>query len=271
MNLNIFGKVALITGGSHGIGKSIALSLAEEGCNVTICARNKDRIDNTIEEIESIISNKETNKENNNKIKTLGIVADVTIPKDIDNVIKSTIDKFGTINILINNVGGGGRWGNENVETTDEKVWLDVYNKNALAAIRFTIGCIQYMKKQNWGRVITISSIYGKESGGRPWFNMSKSAEISLMKTLAKNNALVRKGITFNTIAPGSILIPDTGWDMERIENPNKFNEKIDLLPFGRLGTPEEVANVVTFLCSDKASLINGSCITVDGGESFSF
>lgn len=87
--------------------------------------------------------------------------------------------KYGHIDILINNVGGGGRWGKENVEETDLNVWDEVFNKNARAAIIFTKKCIPYMRKKKWGRVITITSIYGKEGGGRPWFNMAKASEVS--------------------------------------------------------------------------------------------
>ncbi len=260
MDLALKEKYALVTGGSHGIGRSIALALAEEGCNVAICARNKHRIEETVVELEA------------RGIQSIGIPADVMIPADIERVMKTIIDSWGTIHILVNNVGGGGRWGSPIIEETPEEVWLDVYNKNALAAIRFTMKAIPLMRKQKWGRVVTISSIHGREGGGRPWFNMAKSAEISLMKTLAMNTDLVRDGITFNSVAPGAIMIPDTGWEKEQKQNPEKFKEMVDSqFPLGRLGTPEEVANVVVFICSEKASLVNGVSIPVDGGESRSF
>ena len=259
MDLRLVDKFALVTGGSHGIGKYVALSLAEDGCNVAICARNKYRIEDTVKEIKS------------KGVESIGIVADVTISENIDRVIKTVTNSWNTIHILINNVGGGGRWGSENVEDVDEKIWLDVYNKNALAAIRFTTRVIKHMKKQKWGRVITVSSIYGKESGGRPWFNMAKSAEISFMKSLSINPVLPREGITFNTVAPGAIMIPDTGWEKEQKEDPEEFRRILEEKPLGRLGTPEEVASVITFLCSERANLINGACIVVDGGESRSF
>ena len=111
-----------------------------------------------------------------------------------------------------------------------------------------------------------------KKGSGRPWFNMAKSAEISLMKTLAMTSYLVRDGITFNSVAPGSIMIEGTGWEKEMRKNPRKFKKMIETeFPLGRLGEPEEVASVVTFLCSEMASLVNGACIAVDGGESKSF
>lgn len=260
MDLKLKGKYALVTGGTHGIGRSIALALAEEGCNVAICARNKERVKKTAEEIRR------------KGVDSIGISADAMILADIERVIKNIMDSWGTIHILVNNIGGGGRWGSARVEDTPEEVWLDVYNKNSLVAIRFTMRVIPYMRKQKWGRVVTVSSIYGREGGGCSWFNMAKSAQISLMKTLAMNPDLVRDGITFNSVAPGAIMIPNTGWQKEQKQNIGKFKKIVDQqFPLGRLGTPEEVATLVVFICSERASLVNGACIPVDGGESRSF
>ena len=151
-------------------------------------------------------------------------------------------------------------------------VWHEVYAKNAGAATHFTMSFLPYMKEQQWGRVITIASIYSKEGGGRPWFNMAKAAEISLMKTLAMDPNLVRSGITFNSVAPGAIMIPDTGWEEEMLADPKGFNKKAEkMFPLGRAGTPKEVADVVVFMCSEQASLLNGACIPIDGAESRSF
>lgn len=254
------GKFALVTGASHGIGRSIALFLAEQGCNVCICARRKDSLDVVAKEIKM------------HGVDALAFTADVLKKEDIERVIEQMINAWGTIHILINNVGGGGRWGSPIIEETSEDVWIDVYNKNALAAIRFTVRAIPYMRKQKWGRVITIASKYGREAGGRPWFTVAKSAEIALMKSLAINPQLARDGITFNSIAPGNIMIPDTGWEKEMKENPEQFRTYIENeCPLGRMGRPEEVAHVAGFLCSTHASLVNGANIAVDGGESRSF
>ena len=260
MDLGIRGKYTLVTGGSHGIGLAIARTLADEGCNVAICARNEDRVAQAVRDLKA------------QGVEALGISADVLVPADIERVMKTMINSWGAIHILVNNVGGGGRWGSPIVEETPEEVWIDVYNKNAMAAVRFTMCAIPFMRKQKWGRVVTIASIYGREGGGRPWFNMAKSAEISLMKTLGMNADLVRDGITFNSVAPGSIMIPGTGWEDESKKNPKEFEKMVNLnFPLGRLGTPEEVASVVVFVCSEKAGLLNGACIVVDGGESRSF
>src|SRR3990167_2581852 len=210
MNLGIKNKFALVTGGTHGIGRSIALALADEGCNVAVCSRDKKHVENTVLELKS------------KGIDCIGIQADVTNNTDIKRVVKAVINKWGAVHILINNVGGGGRWGSEIVEETKEEVWQEVYNKNALAAIRFTMLVIPFMRKQKWGRVVTVTSIFGREAGGRPWFSMAKTAETALMKALASQPYLAADGITFNSIAPGAIMIPDTGWDRELREKPEE-------------------------------------------------
>ena len=256
MELGLFGKSALITGGSHGIGKAIALALSQEGCRVAFCARDSERLSTLVKEI------RESGRE------ALGVTADAIIPADIDKVVQEVAAVWGTVHILVNNVGGGGRWGKPSVEETDETVWRDVYDKNAMAAVRFTRRVIPYMRRQKWGRIVTISSIHGREGGGRPWFTMAKVAEIGLMKSLAMDPTLAGDGITFNTVSPGKIMIPDTGWEAEQKKDGEAFRKMVlENLPQGRMGTPEEVAAIVAFLCSEKASLINGANIAVDGGE----
>jgi len=236
MDLNLKGKYALVTGGSHGIGRAIVLELASEGCNVAICARNKERVDTVVGEIK------------NKGVAGMGIVGDATKKSDLEKIANTIIDSWHTLHILVNNIGGGGSWGTENYEEFNE--WEEVYEKNAGVARKLTMQFLPYMKKQKWGRVITISSIYGKEAGGRPWFNMAKAAEISLMKNLAGKYS----GVTFNTICPGHI----------DVEKPFPDAPSI-------VGKPEDIAGIVTFLCSDKSKHINGACVVVDGGESKSF
>jgi 3-oxoacyl-[acyl-carrier protein] reductase len=259
MDLEIKNKKALITGGGHGIGKSIALGLAREGCSIAICDIEKERINQISKEIEDL------------NVDFIGIPSDLTNPGAVGEVLDVLDKKWRGVDILVNNVGGGGRWGKEKPEETSRTIWTEVYNKNAMISVDFTMGLIPFMKEKKWGRVITIASIFGKEGGGRPWFNMAKSAQISLMKNLAMNKDLVRRGITFNSVAPGAIMIPNTGWEKLEKENRKEFNRLTKEFPLGRLGDPEEVANLVVFLCSRKASLINGSCIAIDGGSSFSF
>jgi len=260
VDLGLTRKNALVTGGSHGIGLSIALLLAKEGANVAICGRDKIRLRTATDYLEEMGT------------KVMGIFADVLKPAGIKRTVDAVARSWKTIHILVNNVGGGGRWGQPDVLDTSEQVWIDVYNKNAMAAVRFTKLVLPFMKKQKWGRIVTIASMHGREAGGRPWFNMAKSAEISLMKSLSLDKKLVRDGITFNTVAPGNIMIPGTGWEKERKRNPAEFRKMVDSsFPLGRLGSPDEVACVAVFLCSSLASLVNGACVAVDGGESRSF
>ena len=124
-----------------------------------------------------------------------------------------------------------------------------------MAAVRFTKLAVPLMLKNSWGRVVTIASIYGKEVGINPRFDMAKAAEIALMKNLARKPEYANKGITFNSVAPGYISIPG---------NNNEF-------PSSRVGSAEDVAAAVGFLCSEQAKFINGACVVVDGGESRSF
>ncbi|CAB1082066.1 Oxidoreductase, short-chain dehydrogenase/reductase family [Olavius algarvensis Delta 1 endosymbiont] len=257
MDLGLAGKYALITGGTHGIGRATALALAGEGCHVAICSRTLERIDTTLGLLQ------ETG------VETLGIQADVMEKADLDAVCREIIRKWATIHILINNVGGGGRWGSEVVEETDERVWMEVYEKNVLTAIRLTRWAIPYMRAQQWGRVINITSIFGREGGGRPWFSMAKTAQTAMMKSLAMKHYLSSENITFNSIAPGAIMIPNTGWEKEAQEKPDVIEKLLKQeFPLERFGTPEEVANVIAFVCSEKASLLNGVSIAVDGSQS---
>ncbi len=256
MDLGLNGKIALVTGASYGIGRAIALALAAEGCRVAICARGKERLDKTAAEIPGC----------------LAIPADATQSADIRHVMDAVIKEFGGLQILVNNVGGGGGRETRPVEQVPEARWLETFERNAFAAVRFTMLAIPHMRCARWGRVIAIASTQGKEGGGRPWYTMAKSAEIALMKTLALNRDLVREGLTFNTIAPGRVLFPSNEWDQFRQEDPQRFAQALkERLPLGRCGTPEEIATIVAFACSTNASFLNGACIAVDGGESYSF
>lgn len=261
MELGISGRFALVTGGSHGIGLACAQELAAEGCNVAICSRSLDRLDDARRKLQPF------------GVNILAYQADVLRAEAADEVMDAIQQKWGTLHILINNVGGGGRWGKENVEETDVRVWAEVHEKNAMAAVRFTRRAIPLMRRALWGRVVTVTSIYGgKEGSGRPWFAAAKAAETGMMKALASTSYLVRDGITFNCVAPGGIWIEGTGFERERAQDPAAFQSAIDRdYPLGRLGTAKEVAAVVAFLCSERASLVNGANITVDGGQSRSF
>lgn len=253
MDFGIKGKFALVTGGSHGIGLAIAKALAAEGCHVAICSRTYERLQKASNELQSYGT------------RTLAIRADALDDSSANRVMSIVDFEFGGVDILVNNVGGGGRWGKE-VEDTELKTWREVYEKNAMAAVQYTQRVLPKMRLRKWGRIVTNTSFMGGKDGvGKPWFIMAKAAETALMKSLATSD-LTKDNITFNCVAPGNVFVPGTATEEE--QGSDKFAKMLADCPQGRLGTPEEVASVVAFLCSQQASLVNGANILVDGGQS---
>jgi len=259
MELNLHNKIALVTGGSHGIGKAIVQSLLEEKCNVIFIGKTEERVYDLVHELAPI--------QDRLGVHVLGLVSDLTKENSFKKCIDSILNRWnGGVDIVINNVGGGGRSGYDLFDETSNEIWNEVYQKNVLTAVEFTNTFLLFMASKGWGRVVTISSVYGKEGGGRPWFTAAKAAEIAMMKSYSKCERYIHSGITFNTIAPGYI---DVRYD--KATKVREFEENRFLVPIGRMGRPEEVASLVTFLCSDKAAYINGACISVDGGFGNSF
>ena len=256
MDLKLEGRVAIVTGASRGIGKAIATSLASEGCNLVICARGEELLEQTAMELRSV---------------GVGIRAmplDVTEPKAGTTIAKAAQEEFGRIDILVGNVGGNRR--KPLVDTTDED-WDDIIQLNLMSHIRCSREVVPVMKEQGGGSIVFISSIFGREAGGPGLsiYNTTKSALISMAKIMAIE--LAAEGVRVNTIAPGSIRFPGGSWDRRVQSDPEGMKAFVEQnLPLGRFGKAEEVADVVAFLASERASLITGACITVDGSQSHS-
>ncbi len=247
MDLALRDKVAIVTGGSRGIGRSIALGLADEGCHVTICARGEERLRETEAELRA------------RGVDALGVVADITNADDIDRLIAETVARFGRLHILVNNAGGGSR------ENTDE-AWDAAYRINILAAVRTTRAAAPHIQASGGGSIVHIASIWGRESGGAATYNAMKSAMVSHAKAMAQELA---PEIRVNSVAPGSTAFPGGSWGRRLEEDPEGMRTFIEQnIPMGRFGRPEEIANVVVFLCSERASWVTGACINVDGGQS---
>ena len=249
MDLQLNGKRILITGGSKGIGKAIAQAFISEGAIVTIAARDRDVLNVTREELNQRVSI---------------IKADITIESERENLMDTFIEQHGSIDVLINNAGGSN---GSTVSSTDMNLFYQAMELNYFSAVHLSKLAVEHMKKQRSGSIINITSIYGRESGGKVTYNNSKSALISFTKSLA--NEVISDGIRVNSLAPGSILHDTGNWLKRMKEDPKKIQEFVKKeIPAGRFGTPEEIANVVTFLSSDKASWIVGASINVDGGQS---
>lgn len=251
MDFGLQGKRALVTGGSHGVGLACAKALEAEGCRICICSRSSDRLLDAPKNWQ------------------IGQV-DALLPETCNHLASQLTREWGGIDILINNVGGGGRWGSDDLLGTDPQVWNDVYQKNAGAAVLFTRWAVAHMLKSRWGRVVTIASNTGTvEAHPRPWFTMAKAAEHALMKSLAINPDFAKANITFNTVSPGELWIEGTATVKESNDDFHGWAERIARThPRGKLGSAEEVASVVAFLCSQQASLVSGANILVDGGQS---
>jgi len=260
MDLGLRRRVALVTGGSYGIGRAIAVALSAEGCRVAILARGADRLAAAAGVIRTAGG------------ECLALQGDVTSAPDITRAFSAIETQWGGVQVLVNNAGGGGGRVPTRVHETPETVWETAMARNADATVRCTMRAIPGMLAGGWGRVLTITSVQGREGGRRPWYCMAKTAQTSLMKSLALDPELVRGGIRFNSLAPGRVIFEGSDWDLFRKEDPVRYQERMEReLPLGRAGTPEEVAAVAVFLCSEAGGLVNGAAVAVDGGESRSF
>lgn len=254
MDLQLKDKSAIITGSSKGLGLASAKALVAEGCRVCICARGKDALDLAAAELKTI----------GGEGAVLAVQADVTTPEGAEKVVKATLEAFGGIDILINNVAtakGG------DILDTPDSVWQEAIDQTLFPAIRMSRLVVPHMKQRGSGSIVMIASIWGRESGGRMTYNAVKAAEISLAKAMAQQ--LAKDNIRVNSLAPGSILFPGGSWDRRQKADPGAIAEFVRLeLPFGRFGRAEEVGAAVAFLASPRASWISGSCVPVDGCQS---
>ena len=253
MDMHLKGKIALVTGANRGIGLATAIGLAREGCDIAICARREETLAEASEQIEAL------------GVRVAAIQADVQNADDARRFVDESVAQLGGIDILINNVGG--RSGDRLMDSSDED-WVETFDKNVFQGVRLTRLAVPHMRARGGGSVVFISSISGwiPQLSGAVQYGASKAAQIFMAEPMALE--LVHDRIRVNVVSPGSIIFKGGGWDNLRQEKPEAYAayEK-NGFPMGGLGSPEEVADVVVFLASDRARWVNGENIRADGLE----
>jgi NAD(P)-dependent dehydrogenase (short-subunit alcohol dehydrogenase family) len=258
MDLGLKGKVALVTGGSKGIGKAVARGLAEEGAKVAICARGQVDLDRAVGEL---------SKETGGEIFAVG--GDLTNPKDVQKIVEATVGRFGRIDILINNAGAapGGL-----LLDLDEEDWQRAIQLKFMGYVRCMKAVIPHMLKQGRGRIVNVIGNDGvKPIAIELTPSAANAADLAVTQALAEQYG--RHNICINAINPGPVATER--WDglvagiakARKISADEAQKRAERSIPLGRICTPEEVADVVVFVASDRASFMNGAMITVDGGQ----
>ena len=257
MDLGIKDRVAIVAASSKGLGKATAIELAKEGSHLTICARDKEVLEKTADEIRS-----ETG------VEVLPISADVSKTDEIKKVVAETLNKYSKVDILINNAGGPPTGGFLDF-SLDE--WQKAVELNLFSAITFSNEVIPYMQKNKWGRIVNITSYAVKQPvEGLLLSNTVRAGIIGLAKSLS--NEFGKDNILVNNICPGRIYTDRIIFlANDRAQKEGKsFDEVIEHMgvdvPVGRIGKPEELAALAVFLASERASYITGTSIQVDGG-----
>lgn len=262
MELGLHNKIAVVTGASKGMGKSIAESLASEGVKVLLVARNVDLLKSEVEKLK---------KKGYIASYLQGDVIDLELPKQVLDFVREEWN--GTPDILINNAGGPLPG---SVLQHNDQIWDEAVQMNLLSVIRFTRAILPYMKESKWGRVVSITSTVAKEPSSSMVLSATLRAGVSAF-TKAVSSEFAEYNITLNVICPGGVLTDRLSSLIQKnAENTNRnFDELLEesqnMIPAKRFADPIEIANTVTFLCSQAGSYITGTSIMVDGGLTKSY
>ncbi len=253
MDLGLAGRVALVTAASKGMGKASAMGLAAEGARVVMCARTESDLKTAAEEIRA-----------RTKAEVLAVPADVTKKDDVTALVDRAVKTFGHVDILVANAGGPPRGYFEDM--TDEQ-WQGAFDVSLLSVVRLVRGVLPSMKARRWGRILTIQSVSVKQPIPELLLsNAVRPGVAGMMKTLA--GQLGKDGITVNTVCPGKIMTDRFlgGQKISGLSREDYLARAVEDVPVRRIGTPEEFANVIVFLASERASYVTGVAVQVDGG-----
>lgn len=258
MDMNLAGKVAVVTGGSVGIGLAVAQALAREGVHLLLCARDEARVLGAAATIAEEFG-----------VRAVGISADVARSEDVERVVAAVEQEWGGADTLINNAGTGS---NETVMDAPDEKWQYYWDLHVMAAVRLSRGLAPFMRQRGGGIIINNASICAKQPlGYEPIYNVTKAALMMFSKCLS--NELIKDNIRVNCINPGLVLTPDWIKTAKQLtadtdDTWEGYLDKIakDNAPIGRFATPEELADFFVFLCSPRASYCVGSTYYVDGG-----
>lgn len=244
--MNFEGKTVIVTGGSRGIGRAIALDFAKSGANVVVnYNRNAEKAEDVVKEIEAIGP------------KGLAVQCNVSKQEDVDALLKATVDTFGTVDFLVNNAG---ITKDTLILRMKENDWDAVLDTNLKGTFMTTKVIGKYMLKKRSGRIVNITSVVGlMGNAGQSNYAASKAGVVGFTKSIAKEFA--SRGLTVNAVAPGFIES-----DMTDVLSDDVKEMYSKAIPLGKMGKPEDVANAVKFLCSDMSKYITGQVIQVDGG-----
>jgi len=258
MNLGLKNKIALVTASSKGLGRASAETLAEEGAKIAICARDGKVLKQTADEIA-----------NATRSEVLAIPADMASSADIEQVVKETVNHFGGLHILVCNAGGPSAG---YFKEFDDRQWQEAFNLTMMSAVRLIRAAIPHMEKEQWGRIINITSLSVKQPIDNLIFSNAIRASVhGMAKTLA--NQVAAQGITINNVMPGYIYTDRVRQLVKNTtERTGQTEDEVlvgltELTPVGRIGQPKELGALVAFLASEQAGYINGASIPVDGGR----
>ncbi|MEI2583865.1 SDR family NAD(P)-dependent oxidoreductase [Scytonema sp. PRP1] len=260
MDLQLKGKRALVTGSSSGIGEGIAKTLAQEGATVVVHGRNEKQANRVVQEIAA------------DGGKAFVAIGDLATDTGAEQVVDRVLSTVGAVDILVNNAGA--YFLRDWMNSTPSQ-WMELYNINVVSMVRITLLLVPQMRELGWGRIINMSSSVATQPTPTADYSATKAANLNLTVSLAKE--LTGTGITVNTVSPGSIVTPGLNEIMLQIGSAQRWGTDLEQIkqhmlkgmmsnPTGRLGTVEDVANLVTFVSSPLAGYINGANLRVDGG-----